>query len=80
MYARHVVGLTLRDVEFSYDKDDARPAFLLDDVTRTDVDYVRAQRAPGGLTFLLKGVNDFVLRNAPGLKDVRRERVEREGF
>jgi polygalacturonase len=80
MYARHVAGLMLRDVEFTYDAPDARPAFLFDDVARTDIDYVRAQRQPDGLTFLLKGVTGFALRNAPGLKDVRKDRVEREGF
>jgi hypothetical protein len=41
---------------------------------------VRAQRTRDGLTFLLKGVADFALRNTPGLRDLRIDRVEREGF
>jgi hypothetical protein len=41
---------------------------------------VRAQRETSGLTFVLQGVRDFVVPNCPGLKDVYRDRVERETF
>jgi hypothetical protein len=80
LFARHVVGLTVRDVDVTDDRPDARPAFRLQDVTRSDLNHVRVQRETGGLTFVLQGVHDFVLRNCPGLKDVQRDRVEREAF
>jgi hypothetical protein len=70
----------VQDVDVTYDRLDARPALRLQDVTCSDLDHVRAQRETGGLTFVLQGVRDFVLRNCPGLKDVQRDRVERETF
>jgi hypothetical protein len=41
---------------------------------------MRKRRETGSLTFVLQGVRDFVLRNCPGLKDVQRDRVQREAF
>ncbi|HEY4197398.1 MAG TPA: glycosyl hydrolase family 28 protein, partial [Mucilaginibacter sp.] len=48
-YIRHVSGLKLRDIEVSYMNDDARPAFILDDVKGLDMHNVKGQ--------VLKGVD-----------------------
>ena len=79
-FGRHVSALTIRDAEFTFDAAEARPAFHLEDVGRADVDHVRAQKPADGITFVLRAVRDFVLRNCPGLKDVQRDRVDREAF
>jgi polygalacturonase len=79
-FARHVRALTLRDAEFTFDETDARPAFRLQDVDRADISDVRAQKPAGGVTVVLRAVRDFLLRNCPGLKDVQRDRVDREAF
>jgi polygalacturonase len=42
-YIRHVSGLKLRDVDVSYMSDDARPAFILDDVKGLDMHNVKGQ-------------------------------------
>jgi polygalacturonase len=46
-YIRHVNGLKLRDVEVSYLNDDARPAFILDDVKGLDMHNIKGQVAKG---------------------------------
>jgi len=46
LYARHVMGLTVTDCTFNYEKRDSTPPLLFDDVvgaTLTDVKLVRAQ-------------------------------------
>jgi len=44
-YIRHVDGLKLRDVEVSYLNEDARPAFVMDDVRGLDSHNVKGQVA-----------------------------------
>jgi polygalacturonase len=44
-YIRHVDGLKLRDIEVSYLNEDARPAFILDDVKGLDSHTVKGQVA-----------------------------------
>jgi polygalacturonase len=83
LYARHVSGLSLSDVELSTDAPDARPAFMLNDVSVADFNHVKTQRpsSPAGApTFVLQNVKDFVLRNSPWLKDATHQRVDRVAF
>ena len=49
LFARHVVGLDVRDADFSFETPELRPAIELQDVVRVDLDHVRAQR-PGTRT------------------------------
>jgi hypothetical protein len=80
LFARHVNGLSVRDMVVTYAKSEYRPAVMLHDVRSADFDQLRAQRPASGLTFVLRSVWDFVLRHSPGVKDVQRARVEREAF
>jgi polygalacturonase len=80
LYARHVNGLTVRDVQFTVDKADARPAVRLDDVGNADFDHVVAPHGAVGSLFALRRVKDFLLRNSPGVPDVKRVSVEKESF
>ncbi|MEO6850087.1 MAG: right-handed parallel beta-helix repeat-containing protein, partial [Mucilaginibacter sp.] len=50
-YFRHVSGLKVSDVQVSYLNDDARPAFMFDDVKGLDMYHVKGQ--------ILKGVAEF---------------------
>ena len=49
LFVRHVVGLDVRDADFSFDTPELRPAVELQDVVRVDLDHIRAQR-PGTKT------------------------------
>jgi len=56
-YFRHLKGLQLSDVEVRTMKDDARPAFVLDDVEHADFIHVKTQTGAGA--FALDNVKDF---------------------
>jgi hypothetical protein len=58
-YVRHVAGLQMDGVEVGFDQSDTRPAFVLEDVTDAEFHRVRAQKAPGVPTFVLRNVEEF---------------------
>ncbi|WP_315822761.1 glycosyl hydrolase family 28 protein [Paraflavitalea speifideaquila] len=55
LYARNVKGLTLNNVRFTYEKPDARPAIILDNVQDATITGLSVQGSPG--TELLRLVN-----------------------
>jgi polygalacturonase len=56
-YFRHINGLQVSDVEVRTMKQDARPAFVLDDVEHADFIHVKTQTGTGA--FALNSVKDF---------------------
>ncbi len=63
LYCRHVLGLTLDEIEVSVDRPDARPAVVLDDVGRARVRALRAMPPGEGEALLwLRSVRDCVVR------------------
>jgi hypothetical protein len=57
-----------------------RPAFHLQDVKDVEFDHVRAQHAEGVPLFVLKSVEDFGVRNSPGIADTKLKSVDRKEF
>lgn len=70
-YIRNVKDLKMSDVEVNFLKDDARPAFALDNVDGADFEHVRAQKADGASMFMLNGVKNFKVFNSTGLADTK---------
>jgi polygalacturonase len=79
-FIRHVKGIELRDVEVSYIKDDARPAFVLEDVKGVEFNHVKAQHADDSPVFVLKNVRDFGTFHCPQFQDLKKEKVESDKF
>lgn len=79
MYARHVKTLSARDVVFSVDQPDARPAFRFDDVAGVDLERLIVPRGAAPV-FSLRNVRDFLQRNSPGLPDKRLATVVKDAF
>jgi len=77
-FVRHVKGLQMSDIVVGYMKTDARPPFVLSDVTGADFFRVRAQRAPDAPTFVLKNVEGFSAQQSWPVPDTRLERVSRK--
>jgi polygalacturonase len=73
MFARHVKGLTVHNLEVRYAKEDLRPAVILDDVANATFDLARLQHAPAAPSFVLKKVTGFTTRNVRGLPDTHRD-------
>ncbi len=80
VYARHAAGLSLRDVELGFVRDDTRPAIVLDDVAGATLDHVTASRAGGAPLVVLRKVSDFSVADSPGVPDSKRPSVEQESL
>jgi polygalacturonase len=70
-FIRHVKGIRMSDVEVSYMKEDARPAFVLNDAKGVEFYRLRAQHATDVPTFMLKDVQDFSVKQSWPLLDTR---------
>jgi polygalacturonase len=77
-FIRHVKGLQMNDVEVSYVKEDARPAFVMNDVKGADFFRVRAQHGADLPTFALKDIEGFSVQQSWPLADTRLEKVDRK--
>lgn len=79
-FIRHVKGLEMRDVEVSNLKDDARTAFILNDVKGVDFRHVKAQHGESVATFSLINVEGFSTRDCWPIPDARLDRVDAKKF
>ena len=72
-------ALSARDLVFTTDKPDARPAFRFEEAAGVDLDRMIMPR-PMSPVFILQRVTDFLLRNSPGLPDKRLANAVKESF
>ncbi|MGA2270695.1 MAG: glycosyl hydrolase family 28 protein [Bryobacteraceae bacterium] len=74
-YCRNVKGLKFRNVEVSFEKEDRRPALVIDDAEDILLEGFTAQRAPGAsFDGLLRRVKGLSVIQSPGLT-IRNESV-----
>jgi polygalacturonase len=71
IFVRHAAGISFRDVDLSFVKDDTRPAIFLDDVAGADFEHVNALRAGGAAFFILRNVSAFSVGESSGVPDDR---------
>jgi hypothetical protein len=65
-FVRHVRGLEMSGIKIEHANEDARPAFVLNDVQGADFERVKVPSGAGALTFVLNDVRDFsVFRSKP---------------
>jgi polygalacturonase len=79
-YIRHAKGITFDNVEVSFAKDDARPAFVLDDVRSASFFRIKAQTLPGVRPFSLSNVSEFGIWQSWKIKDMQIDRAEKQQF
>ena len=79
-YIRHASGIRMDGIDIGFLTPDTRPAFVLDDVTDIDLHGIRAQRSPGGATFVLRDVAEFRLAQSPSAGDRYLKRAARQSF
>jgi polygalacturonase len=77
-FIRHAKGIEINDVEIQCAKEDARPAFALDDVSRADFFRITAPRMQGKPVFVLNNVEDFGVHRSRSVPDAELENVERK--
>jgi polygalacturonase len=74
-YVRHAARVEVSHVDLRFEKDDLRPAFVLDDVQGADFIHVRAQQATGSSSFALKNVSGFNIYISRPLAETYFEKV-----
>jgi polygalacturonase len=77
-FIRHVKGISMRDVEVKYEKEDSRPALVLEDVQGADFTHLKIEHAPNAATFVLRKVEDFNLYQTRPLPDTHLDKVEQQ--
>jgi polygalacturonase len=78
-FIRHARDIEMNNVEISYLKEDARPAFVLEDVEGIQLTNVKAQHAAGVPTFVLKSTEGFIARQS-SVPDTRIESAKQREF
>jgi hypothetical protein len=64
-------GLELNGIEVSYLNEDLRPPFLVQNVSQSEFDNVKGQRASGVATLVLKDVDGFKIHDCPFAPDTK---------
>ncbi|MEP6847882.1 MAG: glycoside hydrolase family 28 protein [Acidobacteriota bacterium] len=70
-YIRHVKGIMFDKVEVSFEKEDLRPAFVLEDVKNAEFFRANAQLSGGAKLFSLKNVTNFSAAQMRSLEDIK---------
>ncbi|MGH7953651.1 MAG: rhamnogalacturonidase, partial [Limisphaerales bacterium] len=68
IFARHAKNLELANINFSFEKNDLRPAMICSDVSGLEIDDFKAQVANGVAPAKFENVSGLVIRNSPLLQ------------
>ena len=77
-YIRHAKGVEMTNIEISYLREDARPAFVLSDVQDIDLLRIKTQHAANAPTFALNNVSDFHLYLSRPLEDTHLDHADQK--
>src|ERR1017187_5686850 len=77
-FIRHVRGLEMNDIKIVCQKEDARPAFVLDDVQQADFFHINAPRNGGTPLFVLNNVEEFSVTGSKSVPDAKLEKAEKK--
>lgn len=77
-FIRHARGIELTNVEVAFMKEDGRPAFVLEDVDGADFQHVKAQKAAGVSTFVLKDVSKLTVHGCTPVAGAHVEHATRQ--
>jgi polygalacturonase len=79
-FVRHVKGIEMDGVKIACQKEDGRPAFVLEDVQSAEFVGVRVPVVAGEPTFALRDVTDFSLHRCRPLADVEIQQVSEKNL
>jgi hypothetical protein len=75
-YIRHARGVQMANIEVGFQKEDGRPAFVVQDSSDISLDRIRAMKPAGAALLKLRGVTGVTVRNWQGLTDAVIEKAE----
>jgi polygalacturonase len=76
MFARHVNGLDVRNVDVAYNATDYRPAVVLDDVQDIDFSHFKGQHEADVPEFMLWNTRNFDVERSTGLADQHIDKMD----
>jgi len=79
-YIRHAKGISFDNVEVSFADDEARPAFLLENVKGIEFFRTNAQLSKDAKMFVLKNVSDFSVQQSKNISNMKLEQIEKREF
>lgn len=79
-YVRHARGIVFDNVEISFEKEDFRPAFMLDDVKNIEFFRTNAQLSNGAKMFVLKNVSEFSSMQSRTVGDKKISAAQKSDF
>ena len=68
LFARHVSGLELANINFNFATNDLRPVMICSDINGLEIDNLKGQTAPGVAPAKFDSVTGLVIRDSPGLQ------------
>jgi hypothetical protein len=77
LYVRHIEGLTLKNVQITFDRPDARPALIVSDADGVTLDNFSGQKSAAGKILRLDRVNNLTVTGSTGLTDQKSATVEK---
>jgi len=80
LYIRHARGLTLDNVDVSFDSAEVRPAFVLNDVNDVEFFRTNAKLSGGAKTFDLTNVSNFAVSQSRNVADTKIDRIGQKQF
>jgi polygalacturonase len=75
-YVRHVKGIQFDNIEIRSEKDDVRPAFVLDSVEDADFFRIKVPHTAETPVFALHNVSDFAVHMCGGVPDTQLKTVD----
>jgi polygalacturonase len=79
-WVRHAAGVRMDGVEVGFAQEDRRPAFVLDDVRDAEFHGVRARKAAGVPTFVLRDVAEVRVTHSAPVADTYVRQAARRSF
>lgn len=79
-FIRHVKGIELNNIDISYENEDFRPPFILDDVKGAEFRNVEMKTAEAVPAFVLKNVEDFCTFQCKPVPDMQLEKVDQKNL
>jgi hypothetical protein len=68
-FIRHAKNITMNNVEVGYIGKETRPPFVVEDVKGIELRNVKVQPVPGTSMFLLKNVENILIKDSKGMQD-----------
>jgi polygalacturonase len=79
-FIRHVHGIRLNDIKTAFDQDDARPAFVLDDVENASLNHIDSKLVDGVGLIQLRHVKKISIKDCVNIPDTMLKESEHQTF